>query len=184
VPTYKYVFEFTENNGAGFDELHYRDKSSISEAAVISRFVIGSRVNLMDPLTTFQRVRISNTSGLRETAVVLVNRTGVPAGGGVVDRPVAPGSTIVVQLTGAAGGQRKIWVRGWSEGDAYRDTVGRDQLSPAFRNFLNQYIRSLAGDDFGVRRLTPLTNPAVQLSQLTMIDGSAGNDEPRNCHPG
>lgn len=180
MPNYRMVFEFNENNGAGFNEVYYRTAGSITDAATVPPGIITRRLNNLNYLNTFARIRITQLGLLRATSVVPIGQRGqnTDARDGLLGTasnmaPLPVGAAIVCSLQGLNGGSRKLWMRGANQGDYQRDaTTGLDAFHPAFVKDLKAMVGQMGAAGFGilqVGKVTPAVNPAVA---LVSIDGS------------
>jgi hypothetical protein len=167
--TFKTVWQFVENNGATFSEIWYKDGGSITTIVDPNSLSIQTRLNFLHPLNTLVRIRVSQLGVLRNTVNVLINRAGQ---GPFPQQPLPVGAAMVCQVAGIGGGSRKWWMRGNSKTDYSRNSInGVDQPAQGFLQNLAAMFTALNGDGYGILRLTPIANPAVQISKITQADG-------------
>lgn len=171
MPTYRIVWEYTENNGAGFNEVYYKDAADIASALKVDENLIGSRLFMMHPLNTLLRIRVSDTTALRKTGTQPLKLTGNYGGD---SGPVAVGDAAVFALSSAAGGTRKLWMRGCPDSYIQRDPKTGIDAPPAFFQKLQfTWFTALEASGYGIRRLTPSAPGPLQKAKILSVDGTA-----------
>lgn len=177
MPAFRIVWEFQESNGASFQEVYYRDANSPSEAAALGNALKIARLNLLHPLNTWQRIRVSQVGSNRITATVAVASIGTAffAFGATNQEPLPVGAAIILSLSGAAGGSRKLWLRGCPDTFYNRDaTTGRDVVKAELQKALDDFFPQLKKAGYGILRLKPATAPGQGVLSplaITQIDG-------------
>jgi hypothetical protein len=167
--TFKTVWQFVESNGSTFSEIWYKDGTSISTIVDPASQSVQRRLGFLHPLNSLVRIRVSQVGTLRNTQNVLINKAGQAIG---TLGPLPAGAAIVSQVAGVGGGSRKWWMRGNAKDDYARDPVtGVDKPNAGFLQLLQSMFNALNTDAYGILRLTPLANPAVQVSSITQADG-------------
>lgn len=176
MPSFRVVLEFAENNGAGFNEVYYLTATSIANLQPFpGPQFIQQRLQLLNPLNTWLRIRVSQVASPRITTVINVNQAGTSiAPGG----PLPPGAAMVLALSGAPTGSRKLWMRGLSQSHYLRDPMsGKDILDAALTAALPTYFATLQANNLGILQLTPNSGPNTVNGKftITQVDGTAGN---------
>ena len=175
MPTYKLVFEYTESNGSSFNEVFYRDAADIATAKVLPFNTVSARLPMLHPLNTLRRIRVSNTTALRDTGTINLNLPGLYGG---TSGPLPVGDAAVLALAGVGGGSRKLWMRGIPDAYQFRDTKsGRDAPPPFFVGLLTDYFAALNKDQLGIRRLTPPAAGPLSNFKIVSVDGTAKNGQ-------
>lgn len=165
--TFRVVWEFIEANGSGFNEVYYQDIPNLA-TIIVSNNLLNARLALLHTTNKFQRVRYSQVDQQRVTKTL-----GVALPGQSVDNngPVPTGAAAVLQLSGAAGGQRKLWLRGIGNSSYQRDPISGVDAPPAFfLQKLTTFFNALAQEGYGIRRLTPAAQPGQgALSRIKLV---------------
>lgn len=171
--TFKIVWEFTFNNGAGFNEVWYRDSDSILSAGLIPADVLNARLALLHPLNTFQRQRLSATTLPRATKAPVVRRVGTQVG---TNHPLPAGAAFVCSISGKDGGSRRYWMRGGSLEDYTRDPkTGLDTPTSGWERVRGDFFTAMKAGGYGIRRLSGLNGNDIVYIQCTSVDGSRGD---------
>lgn len=164
------TWEFRENNGASFNETYSVIESTIARAAALGSRLAAARLALLDPLNTFLAVRAAAVDATRVTTVAIKNFIGTSPGG---SGPLPVGASIILNLGGATGGSRRLWMRGGSGGDYLRDAqTGRDKVTASLNSRITEFIAALADAKYGIRTLVKPDGNQVKYQQITSIDGA------------
>jgi hypothetical protein len=175
VPSYRVVWEFAESNGSGFNEVYYVDAASVAAATQATPALIAARLAMLHNLNRLLRIRASDVAQNRVTANRGVNLPGTSSAYGA---PLAVGCAVVIQLAGAAGSARKLWMRGVPDDLYLRNaTTGQDDPPAALLNSLNVWFSVLALNTYGIRRLTPSGVGLYYPRKILQVDGSALNGQ-------
>jgi hypothetical protein len=138
---FKLAYNFASAGGGfgSWSEILYTDEISINNAVTTARSLINLRLQFLNAANLLKNIRVSDITNPRATAPVLVNAIGQSVG-----NPPAPIDSAIVlsMVAGGPGGRRKLWLRGWSVGDAVRNDAGTaDVFDGAFQgkviNWLN-----------------------------------------------
>jgi hypothetical protein len=176
---YKVVIDYIGPPDASFSEVYYSPAASAALALQFNAGLLTARTNMLDSTCIQVRARASNVLQSRDTAVAVFNQRGrYNSTGG----PLMSGATAVLKLTGAAGGTRKLLMRGLPD-DLFQidSSTGRDKPPPALLNALTVFSAALKDQGWGILRITPV--PAVGIISIYMrqrilaIDGTAGNGQ-------
>lgn len=176
MPSFRCVLEFAENNGAGFNEVYYLTATSIAALTPFpGPLFIQQRLQLLHPLNTWLRIRVSQVGSPRITTVININQPGTSVAPG---GPLPPGAAMVLALAGTPTGSRKLWMRGLAQSHYIRDPMsGKDVLDAALTIALPQFFMTLQANNLGILQLTPNSGPMTVNGKytITQIDGTAGN---------
>jgi hypothetical protein len=172
VADYKIVFQYVEA-GKGFQEVYYRNASTLQQAATIDTDLIYALTSFRNPLTYLKKARVSDTLNLRNTAVVNINTSS----GYNPGNPAASGVCAVFQLNGLApGGTRQLRLRGLNTGDMIRNPgTGADSMSADLTIRTNYLLNALQSRNFEIRSLIPTANTPTTWPQITSVTGTAGS---------
>jgi hypothetical protein len=173
MPTYKTTWNFVENNGSSFSEVLYQNNDTAYDAASSYNSLVNARLALLHPLNQLQSIRSSNILSTRDTAIYIYNLPGtaISTGG-----PLPAGACAVFQLGSAAGGTRKLWMRGLPSAWYARSNItGFDQPPPSFQVAWQAWFSALVKLGYGTIRLTPVGVGPVSKATVTQVDGTAGN---------
>jgi hypothetical protein len=170
MPVFKLVWQFQESNGATFNEVYYREAANAAAAAAVPNNLDLARAALLHPLNRLLRIRSSQVDAQRVTGLNSENRIGTAPGAG---GPLPAGAAAVLNLAGAAGGSRKLWLRGAPQAWYVRNgTSGADAPPAAFLTALTEFYTALGAAGYGIRRLaTPVPGPTSPLAILK-VDGA------------
>lgn len=169
--TYRIVWTFAENNGAGFNEVYYCDGSSPASVLSITQGLLFARLAMLHQLNTFVSARSSDVSNSRQTSIRRYNLGGTVFGN---KGPLPVGSAAVLALAGTTAGSRKLWLRGIPYGWYIRNgTTGIDQPPADFLAALTEFSTQLKANGFGLRLLTPAAQTGAFSNQrIISVDGT------------
>jgi hypothetical protein len=169
VPDYRVTFEFAGPGGSAFNEVYYTTDSAIA-GALPSTGLVNARLALLHPQYTLQRVRIAQADALRVTLPKTLNLPGVSDGSG---GPLPPGDAVVSTLTSAAGGSRKIWLRGCPASYQLKDsTSGRDSPPASLITRLQSWFLALNRNGYGIRQVSKQAPGPLKNVKINSVDGS------------
>jgi len=172
---FKVVWEFAESNGSTFEEQYWVQADDVVQASKIFTNLRTARLGLLHPLNTWQRIRASDPTANRVTAV---NNLGLSGQFPTANSPLPVGASIVCALQGASGGSRKLWMRGSDSSVYLRDkTSGRDIVSPQLKGLLDGLFRALALNSYGIRRLKPRDNLVLPNFKVSSVDGTTNDGQ-------
>lgn len=148
---FKVQYQYAGGGGDSWSEVYYATATNPSDLLPVSTGFYTGRRAILDPTCSIQRVRVSNVTGLRNTAVRVLNWPGTATTGG---GPSAPGAAAVFNLVGATGGSRKLWLRGIPNGLIVQNVISGMPLPPGglTANF-NYMMIGLQSYGFGIRQL-------------------------------
>jgi hypothetical protein len=172
VAIFKHVLQFIDVNGSPFNEIYYHSGTSLASELVGNDAIYQARLALLATPNTLNFDRISNTEVVRQTGRVAIRLPGtraVPLVGGAADL-APPGAAMVVNLVGAGGGTRYLWMRGGTGNDFSLDASGRPNPTPSWKAALNQYLGALSGNLWGLRTL--ISGATNKPSKVSVVDGS------------
>jgi hypothetical protein len=169
---FKIIFQYREA-GKGFQEVWYRNASTIQQAATIDGTLQYALISFRNPLTYLAKARISDVANNRNTVVVNINQNSTFSPG----TPAVTGLSAVFNLNGLApGGTRRIWLRGLSAIDIGRDPAsGADKPSDNLILRTNYLWAQLQTRGFELRSLTPIGAPPNIYQRITAISGTANS---------
>jgi hypothetical protein len=176
--TLRATWQFAENTGATFNEVYYVTASSIS-SPITSSTTKNLRLNLLHPLNTLLAIRFSDVDLPRSTRIVTYNQAGLSDGSG---GPAVPGDAAVFKLSSSAGGVRSLWMRGFRDAWQTRSgTSGKDIPQPGLINGFNAWIKSMADDGYGLRKVTPSALPPSPLAPNRIISVAPNATRPNTA---
>jgi hypothetical protein len=153
VATFRIVWEFTESNGSGFNEVMYKDAGTPGDAINIPGICITARLALLHPLNKLMRIRASQVDSQRVTGTFGIGLIGTAPGAG---GPTPVGAAAVCQLSSVLGTTRKLWLRG-IPGPWYvrSGASGLDAPPAALEAALTEYFKQISFAQLGIRKLAP-----------------------------
>jgi hypothetical protein len=161
--TAKVVWSFSGPLGAAWNEVYFRSVSQLTDALTIPVAAANARLWLLHPSCIWQSISVADVNATRVTSNRRLNWPGqYPGGLAETDYGSPAELSMVCQFAGAAGGSRKLWMRGIPQ-----PLVGTDPASgvsifgAATRNQFAAFVQSLAAGNYGIRTLKQSTRYAV-----------------------
>lgn len=184
MPTFKHIWRFQGSNGGTWSEIWYRDASAINSELTLPTSLINARLNLVDGTSKWLSDNVSQVGSPRITGINLIGLAGkdVTSLTGPNAGPAALGWAAVINCAGQQGGSKRWMLRGWSDGDFYRDpNTGVDNVLPSRLKLLNRIQNELQNANFGILRLQASSNVLNPYLPIVSIDGSR-NDGTTDLH--
>lgn len=172
---FKQTWNFTSigSNPAQWSEVMYLSSDNLPAAATIAPAVLKARLALLNTLNRITKIRVSQVGSPRVTTIVALNQQGMEGSSG----PAPIDSAIVCNLASTvAPGRRKVWLRGWNAGDAYRDaTSGVDEFSASLLRRFGTWVRALAAAQYCILTRVPPSVPGYGYVPVLAVDGTHAN---------
>lgn len=168
--TYRVVWQFIAPGGAPWNEVYYTDGGSPAEATVISTQLRGNRLALLNGGCTWLRIRASDVSNSRLTALRKIMLPGTATSEG---EPDTAGNTAYCTLATAGGVQRKLALRGLPDNWIIKGGfAGNDTPPPEFLKALDAFFLNLARTQYGIRHISPVGAGLLAARQILSVDGT------------
>lgn len=179
MPLYKTVFSFISSGTGGgrWSEVYYRAKATLAEAANFTPLTIDRRLAILNNVSTWTKVRVSQVGAPRITTTVTINRIGLP--GFSTSAPENTGeSHVIVLASSARPATRRLWLRGLYTGNQFRNSLtGNWELGPLANARINSWVNQLGSANFSGAILArkPAGVDGIINRNIVQIDGTAAD---------
>lgn len=170
MPTFRHTLTFVGPNGSRWNEVYYQEADNVQSAALTARFA-SARLALLAQPSKLRTNRIAQVDQPRVTRQVTYNLNGT--GGGSFTTPAPETSAIVLGLTSAAGGSRKLWMRGLPSNYINIDQAsGQDRPSSVVIGLIGTFIQEAANAKLGIRKIAGISPGPTSPIKILTVDGS------------
>jgi hypothetical protein len=176
---FRTTFNFVSAGGGfgSWSEVLYINAADLDTADLNAWLTTPTRLPLLNSANLLTTIRTADLSNPRVTKLRLMNAGGMATASG----PAPIDSAIVVNLTASgSGGRRKLWMRGWSVGDAVRSPSGtKDIFSAPFQAALTAWLNFLEGEFFVILTRIPTSTFGYGWYPVQRIGPSGTNGQSR-----
>jgi hypothetical protein len=174
VPIFREVWSFQGTPAGTWSEVYYSEVGTLAIAANFAEDFYIRRLNMLHPVNTWTKIRVSDIANPRATALVNVNRKGLSTVG-ALEKPANGDEAAVIRLTSTVvPARRQLWLRGLAESDVARDSsTGVGIASPEFLAKLNAFIAGLAltSNNYVILSRKHVGEVGVIKGMITSVDG-------------